>query len=277
MKRVRFSVDGAVVEVEIDDPAEAERVGALFPTYVVQGEGPEAQALISVQTDADGGTVRSGDQVQRHEWRNDLLSAIEFEVNQRLLATQAGYVHLHASGAVVNGGAVLAIGPSGSGKSNMAMAWHRAGHRLLGDDAVLLGNDGNVGGFARLLKLDVDRARAFGIEVERTLAFDPTYDEIWYDPCDGAGWATDWVPLRTLAWVRWRPGARLSVRRLEPAESMNRMFGDLFKTGLQPAEAAPALALAASAAELLEVEFDDGVEAAAVLARVTSVVGGESA
>ena len=271
MKKVRFSVDGAVVEVEIDDPKEAERVAALFPTYVVGREGRAAQALISVQTDADGGTVRCGDRIQRYEWKTDLLTAVEFEANRRLLATQAGYVHLHASGAVVDGGAVIAVGPSGSGKSNMAMAWHRAGYRLLGDDAVLLGNDGKVRSFARLIKLDADRAGAFGIEVERTLAFDPTYGEIWYDPCDGAGWATDLVPLRTVAWVRWQPGSPLRVRRLEPAESLTRMIGDLSKTGLEPAEAVPALARVASEAELLEVEFEDAVEAAAVLARVASV------
>ena len=239
--------------------------------YVVGREGRAAQALISVQTDADGGTVRCGDRIQRYEWKTDLLTAVEFEANRRLLATQAGYVHLHASGAVVDGGAVIAVGPSGSGKSNMAMAWHRAGYRLLGDDAVLLGNDGKVRSFARLIKLDADRAGAFGIEVERTLAFDPTYGEIWYDPCDGAGWATDLVPLRTVAWVRWQPGSPLRVRRLEPAESLTRMIGDLSKTGLEPAEAVPALARVASEAELLEVEFEDAVEAAAVLARVASV------
>jgi hypothetical protein len=277
VKKVRFSVDGAVVEVEIDDPGEAERVAALFPTYVLGRKGPTAQAVISVRTDADGGTVRFGDSIERYESRNDRLAAIEFEVNRRLLATQAKYVHLHASGAVVDGGAVVAVGPSGSGKSNMAMAWHRAGYRLLGDDAILLGNDGRVRGFARLLKLDDDRAGAFGIEIERTLAFDATYGEIWYDPCDGAGWATDSVPLRTVAWVGWTPGASLTVRRLEPAESLNRLFGDLFKTGLEPAEAVPALALVASQAELLEVEFDDAVEAAAVLAHVASASRDESA
>ena len=277
MKKVRFSIDGAVVEVEIDDPAEAERVAALFPTYVVELEDSEPQALISVQTDADGGTVRSGDRIQRYEWKSDLLTVVEFAANQSLLATQAGYAHLHASGAVVDGGAVIAVGPSGSGKSNMAMAWHRAGYRLLGDDAVLLGNDRKVRSFARLIKLDVDRAGVFGIEVERTLAFDPTYGEIWYDPCDGAGWATNLVPLRTVAWVRWQQGSRLRVRRLEPAESLNRMIGYLFKTGLEPAEAVPALARVASEAELLEVEFEDAVEAAAALACVASVCGGEFA
>ena len=89
MKRVRFCVGGAVVEVEIDDPAEAGRVAELFPTYVVGMEGRAAQALLSVRTDADGGTVRFGARIQRYEGRNDLLSAIEFEVNRCLLATQA--------------------------------------------------------------------------------------------------------------------------------------------------------------------------------------------
>ena len=276
MKKVRFSVDGAVVEVEIDDPAEAERVAALFPTYVVELEETEPQALISVQTDADGGTVRSGDLVERCESRTDLLSAIEFAANLALLGTQAGYVHLHASGAVVNGGAVIAVGPSDSGKSNTAMEWHRAGYPLLGDDAILLGDDGRVHCFARLMKLDFDRAGAYGIDVEQTLGFDPTVPEIWYDPCDGAGWATGVAPLRAVAWVRWKAGSGLSVGRLQPAEGLNRLLSDLLDTGLAAAEAVPTLARAASDVELLEVEFESAQEVAAVLARVTSATGDKS-
>ena len=277
MRRVRFGVDGPAVEIEVDDPAEAERIAALYPTYVVGLEGPRPRGLISVRTDADGGAVRSGDRVQHVEARTDLLAAVEFEATLSLLAALAGYVQLHAAGALVDGGAVAALGPSGAGKSNLAMAWHRAGYRLLGDDAVLLGGRGMARCFARLMKLDVARARAFGIDVERTLDFDPTSAEIWYDPSDAAGWATDVAPLRTVAWVRWQPGSGLRVRRLEPADGLKRMIGDLFDTGLTPAEAVPLLAGVASEAELLEVDFEDAVEAAAVLARVTSVVGEESA
>jgi hypothetical protein len=202
---------------------------------------------------------------------------VEFEATLALLTHLPRYAQLHASGAVVDGGAVLALGPSGSGKSNLAMAWHRAGHRLLGDDAVLLTEDGGVRAFARLMKLDLDRARAYGIDVERTLAFDPKAQEIWYDPRESSGWATGARPVCVMAWVRRRPGSALQVRRPDRAEGLNRMIGDLFGSGLTPAEVVPLLAQVACEAELLEVEFEDSADAAAHIAgRVSaSALGGQ--
>jgi len=266
VNKIRLGVDGPAVEIRIDDVGEAERVAALFPSYVIEEESSEPLALISVLTDPGGGTVHHGDTTVCCESSSDLISTVEFEATLALLAHLPRYAQLHASGAVVDGGAVLALGPSGSGKSNLAMAWHRAGHRMLGDDAVLLTEDGGARAFARLMKLDLDRARAYRIDVERTLAFDPTAHEIWYDPCEGAGWATEARPVRVMAWVRRRPGSALQVRRLDRAEGLNRMIGDLFESGLTPAEAVPVLAQVASEAELLEVEFEDSAEAAAHLA-----------
>ena len=275
MNKIRLGVDHPAVEIRIDDPVEAERVAALFPSYVSGEEGSEPLALISVQTDPgrEGGTVQYGDTTVRCESRSDLISTVEFEATLALLAHLPRYAQLHASGAVVDGGAVLAMGPSGSGKSNLAMAWHRAGHRLLGDDAVLLTKDGGARAFARLMKLDLDRAQVYRIDLERTLTFDPTAREIWYDPCEGAGWETEVRPVRVVAWVRWRPGSALQVRRLDRAEGLNRMIGDLFGSGLTPAEAVPVLAQVASEAELPEVEFEDSVDAAAHIARRVSASG----
>jgi hypothetical protein len=189
------------------------------------------------------------------ESRSDLLSTVEFEATLALLAHLPGYAQLHASGAVVDGGAVLALGPSGSGKSNLAMGWHRSGYRLLGDDAVLVGGNGRARGFARLMKLDLDRAGAYQIDAERTLAFDPTANEIWYDPCEGAGWATETWPERVVAWVRRRPGSALRVRQLDRAEGLNRMIGDLFGSGLMPAEAVPVLVQVAAEANSWRSSF----------------------
>ena len=72
------------MEIEIDDAAEAERIAALFPTYVLGTVGPEPHALISVQTEPGGGTVRSGDTTTRCESRSDLLSTVEFKATAAL-------------------------------------------------------------------------------------------------------------------------------------------------------------------------------------------------
>jgi hypothetical protein len=53
-------------------------------------------------------------------------------------ATIRGLEVMHASGVVLDGGAVLVAGPPGAGKSSLAAALVRAGGQLLSDDAVAL-------------------------------------------------------------------------------------------------------------------------------------------
>lgn len=55
-----------------------------------------------------------------------------------LAATLRGYEVLHASGVVLEGGAVLFAGEPGAGKSSLAAAHVRDGAPLLGDDAIAL-------------------------------------------------------------------------------------------------------------------------------------------
>jgi hypothetical protein len=55
-----------------------------------------------------------------------------------LAATLRGFEVVHASGVVLDDGAVLIAGPAGAGKSSLAAALLRTGGRLLSDDAVAL-------------------------------------------------------------------------------------------------------------------------------------------
>jgi hypothetical protein len=55
-----------------------------------------------------------------------------------LAATLRGFEVLHASGVVLDGGAVLFAGDPGAGKSSLAAALTREGAGLLGDDAIAL-------------------------------------------------------------------------------------------------------------------------------------------
>ena len=59
-----------------------------------------------------------------------------------LLCNQRGLLPLHASAVEIDGRAVAFAGASGSGKSTMAMAFHRRGFRLLADDVTPVGFDG---------------------------------------------------------------------------------------------------------------------------------------
>lgn len=73
-----------------------------------------------------------------------------------LLCNQRGLLPLHASSVEIDGRAVAFAGASGSGKSTMAMAFHRRGFRLLCDDVTPVAFDGPQVGFlpsARRIRL----------------------------------------------------------------------------------------------------------------------------
>jgi hypothetical protein len=60
---------------------------------------------------------------------------------------QRGGVPLHAAAVEIGGRAVLLTGASGAGKTTLAAACHRAGHRLLAEDLACVVFDGALGPF----------------------------------------------------------------------------------------------------------------------------------
>lgn len=64
-------------------------------------------------------------------------------VAPRIIAAD-GTLVLHGSATVVGSRMAAFLGETGSGKSTFAASMHAAGHRLLGDDAVVIGEDGGT-------------------------------------------------------------------------------------------------------------------------------------
>lgn len=87
-----------------------------------------------------------------------LLQGYVVEPLLGLLAPAAGYVLLPAAAVETNGGALLLIGRSRSGKSSLVARTAASGTAVLGDDHVLVGPDG-CRAFPRRLRLYPDVAR----------------------------------------------------------------------------------------------------------------------
>jgi hypothetical protein len=68
-------------------------------------------------------------ETERHFLHDDILP--------RIIAHQGALV-LHASAVLIDNSVVIFLGPSGGGKSSLAVSLHNAGHRLLGDDAIVV-------------------------------------------------------------------------------------------------------------------------------------------
>jgi hypothetical protein len=78
---------------------------------------------------------------------------------------RAGLAFVHALGVVRNGEAKLLIGRSGIGKSSLGARFLRDGHRLLGDDTVLLDAGGRVYAFPIPIGLRAGTMRGYGVRM----------------------------------------------------------------------------------------------------------------
>lgn len=67
-----------------------------------------------------------------------------------------GYVALPSAGIAIDGGALLVMGRSGSGKSSLSMLALALGHALVGDDQVLLNGQGGCWPYPRRLRVYPD-------------------------------------------------------------------------------------------------------------------------
>ena len=150
-----------------------------------------------------------------------------FGVPTAVCAFEDGDISIHASGVEVNGQAVLLAGPTKFGKTTLAGAFARAGHRLLTEDTtrcITAGAPAIFPGPAVLrLRSDVAEwlripgARPAGSEKDRvSLVFD--------ERLRGSGGA---VPLRAILLLR-KTTDRPTLRTIPAVEAVREVFGLTF-------------------------------------------------
>ncbi len=274
---VRFALRRSRVTVLTPDPGTADAVASLFRPLVA-GAGGGAGAVLEVGRAGASWSLRdigTGKSFRARRFRGlpSLLAATEFAVLTHLLAGHRHETHLHASGAMVGGRAILALGAPGAGKSSLALAWSRAGHRLLADDIVLVGSDGRVLGVPRLVKVERELLREHGLREADTVAPDPRSNELWWDAHEwGGGWSRRWSKVALVARVAFEPGARPSVTPLSAAEGLRALLDHVMEAGLEPSDSVGRLATIAESAILVALRFGSAEDAAEVLAELAGEV-----
>ncbi len=265
---LRYQICGTSVELEVSDAALLEPLGALFPDYAVDAGAPATVQPVRIAVGrAEGayfvvdrlGTRAECDTLVR------LLSVCEFALTQAFLAGCGEFLQLHASGAVVSGSAVLALGRAGAGKSSLALSWHRAGYPALGDDVVLLDAEGRAHPFKRLYEVEVGVLERLGMDPAETRLWQPGSEEAWYDPREGAGWGEP-APVSVVAVASFRPGAALTLNPLSRPAALNALLHSQLVTARDRPGHVEALARVAQRAQVFEVMFGSAAEAAAALA-----------
>jgi hypothetical protein len=258
------------VSVEVPSEALGRAVTELFPDYRRSEEDPHASApRLTIRESTEGFTLEGDgthgdDPSMTTTDREELLAAVEGALARMLLRQSPGAVQLHAAGAVVPEGAVLALGPAGAGKSSVALAWSAAGIPLLGDDILFLDAAGRAGGFRRLVKAEAERLLEHGYAPERTPHWSPRVTECWFDPRVAGGWSTGFRRVRTLAFLE-RGGAGESVLELERPEALALLL-DHVTGGDAPADVALDILLSLLDGALpVRLSFDSSARAAGLL------------
>lgn len=267
--RLLFEIDGRRLTVELDDPTLAPPLSALFRGYRLPpeaGAGLAPDVTVTVHSMDAGFTVTdAGGHARACATFGELLAEVETACTEAFLGLAAPMIPLHASGAAVNGRAVLALGAPGAGKSTLAVSWHRAGFPVLGDDVILLDEDGVVHPFKRLFGIDADMLAALGVDPATTPFWEVGADEAWYDGGIGAGWAAP-APVGTIAVVRHRAGAGTTLEPLAPLELLNALVHSQLITVAERTRGFDRLARIAASVPAYRMTFESAPDAAATLA-----------
>jgi len=221
------------------------------------GDRPESPANLIPFEVAEGGRCRTNGQIYFFEhhgsvvmtghlssatvevWIGDRLEARERSAMARLIFNaamvamrQCGLYELHAAGVISpSGQGVLIIGPSGSGKSNLAAQLASAGWRYLSDDSLLLlSRDGLVHTHAlrRIFALTHDIFSATGVDksdsLEVTVApFDPLKKRFEPARVFPGQFAQSCTPRKLLfSRIEGAPSSRMQL--LNRAETMSRLI-----------------------------------------------------
>ena len=131
----------------------------------------------------------------------ELAATLEFVLARALVRHAGAAAQIHGAGVSVRGEGLLLVGPSGRGKSSLAIQLAREGYPLISDDFLFVHGGGRVGGVRRYAKLDLAALSALGIDPESTVHWHPSAGEAWIDPEGLSGWVREPSPVRWILFL----------------------------------------------------------------------------
>lgn len=270
--RISLAGPGAGVGIDVGDEALVPVVEALFRPLLVPADSPRAPDLVLERGGAGFRImgVAGAEGPVRFRSLSRALSVLEYQAILRLLDRWRHHALLHAGGVHPGRGAVLVVGPSGSGKSSLVLAASVAGVPVLSDDCVMVGRESRVRGLPRLLKVHRRQLRLHGLSEADTVAPDPRVPEVWWDPARTGGWATGWGEVCLVARIAREPGRRTPLARpLTRGEGTRVLMDNLLAGGRGEGESLDRLLGVARGADFVDLRFasaERGMEALLALA-----------
>lgn len=144
-----------------------------------------------------------------------------------------GVLSLHASAVVVDGRAVLFLGPAGAGKSTLAAAMAERGHAILSDDVSAViwrhGRPWILPGYPRL-RLWTDVAGTIYGRGSELPPLTPNWDKRYVDLEQGNRFQTEEAVIGTIFHLQPRVEGEANLRRIEGHEAAMAVIGQTSMT-----------------------------------------------
>jgi hypothetical protein len=261
------ALDAHVLVVASDDEL-CGIVRRLFPAYEIGTDPPPHVPKAALILSRVGDTFELETSLHPAPLSYDTLDeatcGIEFALTETFLSLGSRFVQLHASGIVNGDRAIIALGGSGRGKSSLALTWSLEGRPVLGDDVVLVDEDGLCHPFKRQFKVDPAILQKSGFDPQDTPFWKQGAEEAWFDP-GPEGWAAP-TPASLVALLQFEPGRELVVSEITRPEGLNALLHSRFKTGCPERAGFDRLARLVERGRVLDVRFSSAADAARALA-----------
>lgn len=256
----RYHIMGTDFRVLTQDEQLAHRVNDLLAPFESTTRAARVANTIKVVTSPDGThrLYRDCYRVTSQEQSTDLLPALVGTINRTAVERSKNFA-VHAGVVGLDDSVVAFPATSGGGKTTLTASCLLAGFAYLSDEALMLGDGGEVIPYPKPLALSVWSSRALGIEVEGAETLVTAADL-------GAVIAPGGTPVSDIV-VASFGAAREQLTELPRSQGVIALLAHSFNHYMDPARAFRLVTETASGARVWKLDYNDPLKAALMLLR----------
>lgn len=173
-------------------------------------------------------SYEDGNLIHQTQSIEDALDYLEWRITTRILQNLKQFIQIHAAGVERGGKALLLVGPSGSGKSSLALCLLRRGWKCMSDEVVLLdAGCGSVLPFPRSFHADFSAMKIFHdlVAKQGDTAFRDSSGKMRLDPSFALeDWVAEPSPPGWIVFPDYQPGHSGEIEPVGETEALSLML-----------------------------------------------------
>ncbi len=271
MLRVNYQIQNFRFALSTTCPELEPELALLYPAMSSSSSRGCREWSIGQEPDGQTGSCRyvtsdQGEPVFKSREIGPLLEDLEWRMTSAILRELGNFVQIHAAGLVRGEKALLLVGPSGSGKSSLALGLLNGGWKCLSDEVVLIDpKSGEAFSFPRSFHVSRNTLaliREMGISAAEGEYFDSSGKKRLDPGLDQNGWVAGPAKPEWVVFLSYVPGRRCSLARVGHTEAVTRLISqsiNLIDHGQRGLDALTSLGGRTSCFKLTAGNFADAV------------------